>query len=474
AYAATAGATASIAQAAIVLNSPAPFTASFSSRGPLAAGSGDLLKPDLIAPGQDILAAVAPPGNNGRSFDLYSGTSMSSPHVAGIGALLKQLHPQWSPMAIKSALMTSAGDVLDGPNTDPAVIFRQGAGHVRPLKAADPGLVFDHGFNDWLGFLCGTGQLTASYCPALRIDPSNLNVASIAIGDVAGTQTVTRRVTNVGKSASTYTPSVAGLAGFTAVVSPSSLALSPGQSASFTVAFTRTTAAVDAYVGGQLTWADGTHSVRIPMVVRPVTLAAPASVSGTGQAFSYDVSFGYTGAFAATPRGLIPATITAGTVADDPTDSACSLASPNAQLIHVNVPAGTTQARFELFDADVKPGSDIDMCVFLGTTQVGSSGSGTSAEMVSLTDPAAGDYTVVVQGWGVVGSSPFKLHTWLLGSAAAGNMAVTAPATATLGGTGTIGLTFSALAAGTRYLGSVAYSGTAGMPSPTVVRVDTP
>jgi len=474
AYAATAGGTASIAQASIVLNTPAPFTASFSSRGPLAAGNGDLLKPDLIAPGQDILAAVAPPGNNGRSFDLYSGTSMSSPHVAGIGALLKQLHPDWSPMAIKSALMTSASDVLDGPNTNPTVIFRQGAGHVRPLKAADPGLVFDHGFNDWLGFLCGTGQLVASYCPALRIDPSDLNVASIAIGDVAGTQTVTRRVTNVGKTASTYTPSVTGMAGFTAVVSPTSLALNPGQTGSFTVAFTRTTAAVDSYVGGQLTWADATHSVRIPMVVRPVTLAAPASVSGIGQPLSYGVSFGYTGAFSATPRGLIPATVTPGTVADDPTDSTCSLASPNAQLIQVNVPAGTTQARFELFDADVKPGSDIDMCVFLGASQVGSSGSGTSAEMVSLTNPAAGVYTVVVQGWGVVGSSPFKLHTWLLGSADAGNMSVAAPASATLGGTGTIALSFNGLAAATRYLGAVAYSGTPNLPSPTVVRVDTP
>ena len=73
--------------------------------------------------------------------------------------------------------------------------------------------------------------------------------------------------------------------------------------------------------------------------------------------------------------------------------------------------------------------------------------------------PAAATYTVVVQGWGVAGSTPFKLHTWLLGSSAAGNMAVTAPATATVGGTGTINLTFSGLAGGTKYLGSVAYGG---------------
>jgi hypothetical protein len=186
------------------------------------------------------------------------------------------------------------------------------------------------------------------------------------------------------------------------------------------------------------------------------------------------VTFGYSGSFSATPRGLIPAVTTAGTVADDPTDSTCSLSSPNAQLIPVAVPAGTTYARFSLFDADVNPGTDIDLCVFRGTTLVGSSGSGTSAEEVNLLNPAADTYTVVVQGWGVVGSSPFKLHTWLLGSADAGNMTVAAPASATLGVTGAINLTFSGLAAGTKYLGSVAYGGASGMPAPTIVRVDVP
>ena len=210
AYAATAGATASIAQATIVYNLPAPTTASFSSRGPLRAGNGDVLKPDLIAPGQDILAGVAPPGNSGRLFDLYSGTSMSSPHVAGLAALLRDLHPDWSPMAIKSALMTTGTDVLDGSNTSATIIFRQGAGHVRPTNAADPGLVFDSGFSDWISFICGVQP--GGGCTGVQpIDPSNMNTASIAIGDLAGVQTVTRRVTNVGDQAETYTASYTGL-----------------------------------------------------------------------------------------------------------------------------------------------------------------------------------------------------------------------------------------------------------------------
>jgi hypothetical protein len=316
--------------------------------------------------------------------------------------------------------------------------------------------------------------VSATTCDQLKglgysTDPSNLNVASIAIGDLAGIQTVTRKVTNVG-ARETYTFSYEGLDGIIVASDTASFTLNPGASKTYKVTFTTNGAALNEYVGGYITWTgDQGHVVRSPVVIRPVALAAPAQVSG-----SYSVTFGYNGPFTATARGLVPAAITADTVSDDPSDSTCSLTSPNAKHISVTVPAGTTYARFSLFDADVNPGSDIDLCVFRGTTQVGSSGSGTSAEEVNLLNPAADTYTVVVQGWGVAGSSPFKLHTWLLGTADAGNMAVSAPATATIGGTGAINLTFSGLAAATKYLGSVAYSGVAGMPNPTIVRVDVP
>lgn len=471
AYAATAGATAAISQSNITQTAPAPLTASFSSRGPLIAGNGDMLKPDLIAPGQDILAGVAPPGNNGRLFDLYSGTSMSSPHVAGLAALFKQKYPSWSPMAIKSALMTTGTDVLDGgtpaPNTNPVLIFRQGAGHVNPAAAMNPGLVYDAGFPDWISFICGV-QPGGGCAGVTPMDPSNLNVASIAIGDMAGNQTVTRRVTNVSGATVTVNAAVTGLGGMTATVSPASLTLKAGETKSFTVAFANVSAAPGSYVGGQLTWAGGNVNVRSPIVVRPVALAAPAQVSG-----SYNVTFGYTGAFTATARGLVASTVSTGTVADDPTDSTCSLDSPNAQKIAVAVPAGTTYARFALFDADVSAGADIDLCVFNSAgTLVGASGSGTSAEEVNLSGPAADNYTVVVQGWGVAGSSPFKLNTWLLGDTPARNMEVSAPASATVSQIGQIVITTSGLAADRKYLGAVVYGGTTGLPAPTIVRID--
>ena len=458
--AAAAATAATISAAQIVYTAPAPFTAAFSSRGPLRAGIGDLLKPDLIAPGASILAGVAPPGNNGRLFNIYSGTSMSSPHVAGLAALLKQLHPDWSPMAIKSALMTTGGDVLDGLNTNPLLIFRQGAGHVQPNRAMNPGLVFDSGYNDWLGFLCGT-QLPKSFCTSTGVpvlDPSNLNVASIAIGDMAGTQTVKRRVTNVGGNPATYLVSHTGMAGFTVAVNPATLQVAAGQTKDFEVTFTRTSAGLNSYAGGQFTLSDGIHTVRVPMVVRPVALAAPAQVSG-----GYNVTFGYTGAFTATARGLVPAATAAG-----------SVALGGAVDFPITLPAGLSYARFSLFDADVSQASDIDLEVYNPAgTLVGASGGATSAEEVNLLNPAAGTYRVRAVGFAVpVGSANFTLFSWALGTTPAGNMTVTAPASAVIGQTGAIGISTSGLAAGTRYLGSVVYGGAPGMPSPTIIRID--
>jgi subtilisin family serine protease len=460
-YAALEGATATINRAAIDYSTPAPYTASFSSRGPLIAGAGDLLKPDVMAPGQDILAAVSPVSSGGLDFNLLSGTSMSSPHVAGLAALMKQLYPRWSPMAIKSALMTTAYDVLDGPNWDPAVIFRQGAGHVRPTSAAAPGLVFDSNATDWLGFLCGT-QLPVSYCPPAHVptlDPSDFNSPSISIGDLAGVQTVTRTVTNVG-AMSRYRVSVSGLSGISVSVTPATFTLRPGEKQKLQIRITRTSAAPNEYTGGYITWGDGRHNVRIPVVVKPMTLAAPAEVSG-----SYNVTFGYTGAFSASARGLVPAT----TFTD-------SIGNGGWECYPVVVPAGSTYARFSLFDANTTPASDLDLYVYKDSNDalMGGSGGGTSEEEVNLLNPAADTYWACVDGYATGNPSTFTLFAWALGSTAAGNMTVTAPAWATSGATGAINLAFSGLTPGVKYLGSVAYSGATGMPNPTIVRVDAP
>ena len=390
----------------------APDVASFSSRGPALAAGGDMLKPDIMAPGVAILAAVSPasPAAPGRNFDFYQGTSMSSPHIAGIGALMKQRHPDWSPMMIKSALMTTASQLRNNGTPIAGGVFAIGSGHVDPNKAVDPGLVYDAGFNDWLGFLCGSGQLTG--CGALTIDPSDLNYPSIAIGSLVGTQVVTRKVTNVGGASATYTASVVAPAGLTVSVSPTSFTIAPGATQNFTVTFTRTTATLNAYAQGSITWNDGTHVVRSPFAVRPVILAAPAEVTSTGSAINYPVSFGYTGAFGAQARGLVAATTTAGTVSDDPGDDFGGIGAPGTTSFPVVIPTGTTLFRVALFDGESDGADDLDLYVYQGTTLIGSSGGTTSAERVTFTiNPASAPIplTVVVHGlrdrW-----SGFQLH----------------------------------------------------------------
>ena len=467
-YAATAGATATISEAFVDLSTAAPFIAGFSSRGPQLAGLGDLLKPDVTAPGVDVLAAVAPTAaQGGLDFNLESGTSMSTPHVAGVGALLKQLHPTWSPMMIKSALMTTGFDILDLGLSDATRIFDQGAGHIKPNNARDPGLVFDHGFNDWLAFLCGTSDRAGvgeSTCTALQnahysLNPSDLNVASLAIGDLAGTETLTRKVTNVGSSASTYTSS-ASLAGVTVGVQPTSLTLNPGQTGTFTVTFTRTTAPLNAYVGGQLTWSDGTHNVRIPMVVKPVPIAVPSEVTGTSSGIAYNVKTGYAGTLNFAARGLVTPTTFAETVAQDP-DQTFNPNDPTGTIHEdIVVPPGLKLLRVGIDEGFITPsGTDLDVYVYRGGVRVGQSADGDSNEMVTFTNPPAGTYTVYVHGFNTNGpSASLTLFSWQLTAASAGNMTVPGPVATTTGGTVPVNLSFTGLANGTWYFGQTIYN----------------
>ena len=312
---------------------------------------------------------------------------MSSPHVAGLGALLSDMHPGWSPMAIKSALMTCGTDLLSGP--DP---FAQGAGFVNPTCSGDPGLVYEHGFVNWLGFLCGTGQLQASFCPVLGIDPSDLNVASVSIGALAGSQTVTRTVTSVADSTETYTFSYS-LPGVNVVADPAAFEIAPGESQTFTLTITPDGAPVGSYATGHFWWTgDGGHTARSPIQVQPILFAAPDEVSGSGTdgSASFDVTFGYTGAYAAAGHGLVPATTQADTVDDDPSNDinaaldTCDFGSfpfacTGITWHMVAVPAGSAYTRISLFDDYTDGNDDLDLYVWdAGFGFVGSSGSGTS------------------------------------------------------------------------------------------------
>ena len=464
----------------------APWMVDFSSRGPNG-GSMDLIKPDITAPGFGILAAYSPTpflGGPGELFAVIQGTSMASPHVAGAFALLKEAHPEWSAAAARSALMTTASqDVKKEDGGTPADPFDMGAGHLNPNPAVDPGLVYDAGLFEYLGFLCGNNpqNINPSTCAFLEsigipFDPSQLNYPSIGVAQLTGTETITRTVTNVGP-AGTYQVSVDAPAGVDVSVSPTEITLGTGDTAIYEVTFTVTSAPFDEWAFGSLTWIDGTRSARSPIAVKPVQLDAPAEVIGSGTAgsLSFDVTFGYTGDYAAGAHGLVQARLTEGNVLDDPDNSFVPF-GPGTTLHLISVPSNTAYARFSLFDDYTDGEDDLDLYVYDPNGDfAGGSGSGTSAEEVNVVLPDAGVYYVFVHGWQTDGpDSNYTLFDWAVPSTPGGSLRLDdAPASAVLGETGTIEVGWTGLETGKKYLGAVSHSDSGGPFGLTVVNVST-
>ncbi|KAL3719134.1 hypothetical protein ACJRO7_004134 [Eucalyptus globulus] len=277
----------------IIGRSPAPAVASFSSRGPNRLSPG-ILKPDIIGPGLNILAGWPYPLDNStdmkHAFNVISGTSMACPHISGVAALLKSAHPDWSPVAIKSAIMTTAatsnmeGRPIVDETLHPADIFATGAGHINPSKAVDPGLVYDDGPQDYIPYLCGLisneSQIEVIVkkkvnCSSIGSIPDyQLNYPSITVSFHKPSVTnvsVTRTVKNVGPAKSRYQSVVDPIKGPVSIgVYPRELVFTEAnQSASYRVDFTREvdSKAPSPYVQGAITWVSARHSVRTPVAV---------------------------------------------------------------------------------------------------------------------------------------------------------------------------------------------------------------
>ncbi|CAL0328179.1 unnamed protein product [Lupinus luteus] len=264
----------------------APEVADFSSRGP-SKFSEEIMKPDITGPGVNILASfppIIPPSSNtfdkrAVKYNILSGTSMACPHVTGVAAYVKSFHLDWSPSAIKSALMTSSKPMKS--SKDEIGEYAYGSGHVNPIPATNPGLVYDISLDDYIQMLCNLGYDNKK----VKIISGKDNACSKAtdislVRDLNYPALVVkaspqdsfkikfrRTVTNVGLANSTYKVTILPNPKINITVVPNSLSFkSLHEKKSFVVTV----------VGGEsegqtisssLVWSNNNYNVRIPIVV---------------------------------------------------------------------------------------------------------------------------------------------------------------------------------------------------------------
>jgi subtilisin family serine protease len=468
--------------------------ADFSSRGPNMAVA-DLIVPDITAPGVKILAAAP----NGNTFNYLQGTSMASPHIAGIAALVKQAHPEWSPAAIRSAIMTTARqDLVKEDGATPADPFDFGAGHVVPNSSINPGLVYDAGLADYVAFICGKANEVATVealfgagvCAWLAdngyLGGSQFNHPSIAISALGEQTTVVRYVTNVDSASATYHASIVAPAGVdvevlvydgASFVPGNSLTIDAGATGIYALTFDNNDSAVfEQWVFGSVTWSDGLHNVRSPIAVMPVLPpqinVASEVITKPGkdrQHIFIPVEFNYTGKFITQGHGMASSQENIGQVFQD-ADQSYQFNEVSLGFNLMMVDPGTKVARFALYtDETPDPATDLDLYVYAcqgwSCSLVGQSTSASSDEAITIIDPmplndigSGNVYIAFVHGWSLAGAQSiiYNLNEFKAGDND-NNLNVTARHSAIKGKVKNINLHMKDLMDDTRYLGGVSY-----------------
>mgnify|MGYP001827414866 CR=1 FL=1 len=475
--------------------------ADFSSRGP-SLGMPNLLKPDVSAPGVEIMAADSPGAidSAGGLFRNRNGTSMSSPHVAGIALLILQKNRRLSPAQVKSHLIMSSrkgiteqfgGDLNHWDNAPGEVSGRD----------LYPQLTTHTGFFEDLAPVCGepqqAGIVSQSLCDdienglGISLRPLDYNIPTITDREVTGRSVTYRTFTSMAQRTIEYRAVVTRPPGFDIVVTPGNFSLEPGESQ--TIKFeliARGGAAVGVSQYGQVSLKNPSNrSYRIPVTVAAGAFAAPPSVSvdsaGASGSTAYEVRFGYDGPFSAMANGLAPAYRQEDNVADDPDDDyntalgSCDFdsfpyACTGITWHTVSVPAGTTYARISLFDEFTDGEDDLDLYVYDSEFGfVDSSLSATSAEVVNIDDPEDTLYYVAVHGYQTDGpDASYTLFDWSVPMGSVGNMSVEAPTSAASGSSGTVTVDYNGLEEGRKYLGVVMHDGNEPLPS-TIIDIST-
>jgi hypothetical protein len=350
----------------------------------------------------------------------------------------------------------------------------------------DPGLVYDAGFIDYLEFLCEAApQVFANAeatCTALAnagfaTTATDLNYPSIGVAELAGSQTVTRTVTSVAAGRRTFRPTVVAPAGYEVTVLPASFTLQKGQSRTFEVTITNRNAPVGEWRFGSLTFRDSNnqHAIRSPIAVKGALFRAPGEVTGSGEAgsASFDLSFGYTGAYEAAAHGLESALVISDNVVQDPDQ----LFDPDDGFsnVHEFELSGAAHLRLRMPPEATHPDADIDLFVFNPSGQLvaASTRPGTEEE-IDISSPADGTWKVYVHGWAAPGGDvDYDLYSWVLSATPGGSLTVdSAPEEAVTGETATVEISWTGATLGEWHLGAVSHTGEGGLMGLTLVEVD--
>lgn len=443
-----------------------PQIAGFSSRGPLLATGSDLLKPDVAAPGVAVLAGVSPIGTGGDNFGFLSGTSMAAPHVAGFGALILGKSPKWSPATVKSAMMTTAGNVVNADGSKNTDVHATGAGQVDPARVLDPGLVYDANEEDYLKFIQGTGVDLGM--PGLGTTKArDMNVPSFSLGNLTGKIEVTRTLTAL--TPGTYRVK-ADVPGVKVTVTPSILTFgTAGEKKTFKVSFENQNAALGKFAMGSLTWQGANKSVASPISVRPQSVVTAQDVAftsegGTGSGELKVVS-GTNNPINMTLDGLSKADSSAIELIPGPGILGATDASNFAKA--VQVPAGSELAKLSVYSAD--PNADFDMYIVNPANQLIQVATSSASESLSIPNPAPGTYQIFVHLYASPNGQATKasVDAAILG-ANVGNATLTPnPLRLANGKSGVVTMNWKDLAVGS-YIGRVTFAGAS---EPTFVSV---
>lgn len=377
---------------------------SSSSRGANSPVPG-IIKPDVTAPGLDILAANGT--GNAATWGLMSGTSMSSPHAAGAAALLISLHPDWTPAEIQSALMTAAYPaVLKEDGVTPADPFDTGTGRIDVSLAAQVGFVLDE-----------TDAAYLAADPSQGGDPKSLNIPSLSREDVVNSASWTRTLTSTAADSITWTASVTNPPGVSLAVEPSNFTIAAGGEQQITITADASNAALDTWLFGSILFTpDGGGVVaRFPVALQRVAFMNLRYVEVGKRSFAVETNLNFSETITdlnVTSNGLVAALVHQAQLYQDPTPNTFHDPHPitvpdeglwstdGLWVKQVTVPAGSTRLVTEIVATE---SPDIDMYLFRWTgtgfewhcTSAGAD----SEEYCTVNDPPAGDYYVWVHNY---------------------------------------------------------------------------